>query len=393
MGLQLSNIILPAKAIFHSTRKVLFIIDTLELGGAEQSLLANVTRFNHTNAVVCHLYKGETLKPQFIEKGIKVYSFNIQKQYGFVEAYKQLKKVVGAERPDIMVAYLTRSELVARLVAKYNKVPVVGTFVTDLYAINYNNHLSWMAKRKVWLFKQLNKWTSSICSGFIANSLAIKEANSKQLSIPLQKIKVINRGRESFKFTCKSFERKKEDVVIRFLNVSRLYQAKGHSDLILAFKKFVEVYPFSELHIVGDGPMRDKLQQLITDNQLGEKVFLLGSRNDVPSLISLYDCFVFPSHVEGFSGSLVEAMFAGLPIIASNIPQNKEVVTHQETGYLFEKGSVEDLAEALFWYKDNEIIATAMAKKAYSFAKQNFELEKIVAQFENYLHNAIISQN
>ena len=394
MNLQFSNsVLVKSNSVNHTLRKVLFVIDTLELGGAEQSLLANVLRFKITQAVVCHIYKGETLKPKFIENGITVYSLNITEQYGFIKAYKQLKTIVNKERPNVMVAYLTRSEIVARLVGKFNNVPVIGTFVTDLYATNYNSHLSWMAKQKVWFFKQINKLTSSYCKGFLANSQFIKEANAKQLSIPLQKIQVLNRGRDSYHFICKNFDKKKEDIIIRFLNVSRLYHAKGQIDLILAFKRFVDVYPFAELHIIGEGPMRPKLEQLIISNQLEEKVFLLGARNDVPSIISLYDCFVFPSHVEGFSGSLVEAMFAGLPILATSIPQNKEIITHMETGYMFERENVDELEKAMFWFKDNIPNATLMAKKAYSIAKHNYELDKIVAQFENYLHNPTIYKN
>ena len=79
-------------------RKVLFVIDTLQLGGAEQSLLANSSRFVNTESVICHLYPGEALKPRFAEYGIKVYSLNIKQKYGFVSAYGKLKKIVKEEK-------------------------------------------------------------------------------------------------------------------------------------------------------------------------------------------------------------------------------------------------------------------------------------------------------
>ncbi|WP_066408335.1 glycosyltransferase [Flavisolibacter tropicus] len=221
---------------FLPRKKVLFVIDTLELGGAEQSLLANISRFKNTEGIVCHLYKGETLKPKFIEKGIKVHSLNIEKQYGFGQAYEQLKAIVKTERPDLIVAYLTRSELVARLVGKFNNIPVIGTFVHDLYAKKTHQHLSWLAKKKVWFFKQLNKLTAKVCIGFVANSQFIKESNAKQLAVPLSKIKVINRGRDSSLFACKDLDFKRSDITIRFVNVSRLIPIKGQLELISAFK-------------------------------------------------------------------------------------------------------------------------------------------------------------
>ena len=394
MSLMTTDVILSRNSLtFLPRKKVLFVIDTLELGGAEQSLLANISRFKVTEGVVCHLYCGETLKPQFLEKGIKVHSLNIKKQYGFRDAYKQLNAIAKKERPDIIVAYLTRSELVARLVARFNNIPVIGTFVHDLYAKVTHQHLSWLAKRKVWMFKQLNKLTGKICKGFVANSQCIKESNAKQLAVPLHKIKVINRGRDSSLFTCKNFDFKRSDVTIRFVNVSRLIPIKGQLELIQAFKGFIDRFPYAELHIIGEGVMRGKLEQAIKENGLEEKIFLLGARNDVPDLLPLYDCFVFPTHVEGFSGALVEAMFAGLPVLASDIQQNKEAVTHMDTGYLFQTGNVEAITNAFFWFRDNETLAKKIAEKAHALAKERFELDNIAREFEHYLLNSIVSQN
>lgn len=374
-------------------KKVLFVIDTLELGGAEQSLLENAIRFKQINPVVCHLYAGETLRSKFTDNGIKVYSLNIKKKYAFVKAYTQLKKIVATEKPDLMVPYLTRSEIVSRLIGWFNNVPVVGTFVNDLYCSAYNQHLSWRAKTLVRLFKLINKLTSKICIGFIANSQTIKEANSKHLDIPLDKIEVINRGRDSLKIKCRDFAQTKTNGSLHFLNVSRLYPVKGQRELILGFKKFLENYPNATLHIIGDGPLRKELSKIIDDNALLNKIFLPGARNDVRSILAEYDCFIFPSLVEGFSGAVVEAMFAGLPVLASNIPQNAEAITHLQTGYLFPKGSIEEIEKAMLWYKDNILTANAFAIKAYEFAKENFEQANIVMRFEKYLHNSIARKN
>jgi glycosyltransferase involved in cell wall biosynthesis len=89
----------------------------------------------------------------------------------------------------------------------------------------------------------------------------------------------------------------------------------------------------------------------------------------------------------------VEAMFAGLPVLASDIPVNKEVITHLETGYFFETGSVQSIMQALLWYKDNIAVANTLAANANEHARQNFELEKIAEKLENYLLNMIIAKN
>lgn len=379
--------------VTSETKKVLFVIDTLQLGGAEQSLLENTSRFKKIKPIVCHLYTGEILKPKFIERDIEVYSFNVSKKYGFIEAYKKLKHVIEIEKPNLMVAYLTRSEIVTRLIGRFNNIPVVGTFVNDLYCKSYNQHLSWKARQLVSVFKLINKATSKICVGFISNSQAIKDANANHLNIQPEKIEVINRGRDSFKFKRKSFNKDIIPNQIRFLNVSRLFTVKGHKFMIMGFKKFLKKYPNATLSIIGDGPLFQELSQLINENNLQNNVFLLGSRNDVATLLADYDCFVFPSLVEGFSGAVVEAMFSGLPILASDIPQNKEAITHLETGYLFNKESAEEVEKAMLWFQNNRVNANALAIKAYEYAKEHFELDKIVTRFENYLHSVISENN
>src|ERR1044072_1980393 len=176
--------------------KVLFVIDTLQTGGAEESLFNNLIRFKNIKPVVCHLYAGDLLKPRFTSKGITVHSVALKKKFGFRSAYKQLKQIVQQEQPQLLVAYLTRSELVTRLVSRFTHVPVIGTFVSDLYAGSYNAALSWKAKTAVSFFKWANKATAGYCKGFIANSQTVKQSGAKALLVAADKIEVINRGRD-----------------------------------------------------------------------------------------------------------------------------------------------------------------------------------------------------
>jgi len=372
--------------------KVLFVIDTLQTGGAEQSLLANAIRFKSMQPVVCHLYAGEQLKQRFIDHGIAVHSVRLRKRYGFPQAYKQLKAIVQKEQPDIIVAYLTRSELVARLVGRFGHIPVIGNFVSDLYSDAYNSTLSWKAKVLLPFFKWANKSTACFCKGFIAITEAVKQSNGKTLGIDANKIVVIHRGRDSniFRYQApQTFPGKP----LRFLNVGRLVPVKGQRDLLRAFKEFLPACPDAVLHIAGDGPARESLSALINELGLQNKVVLLGSRNDIPQLINQYDCFVFPSHSEGFGAATLEAMFAGLPVLVSDIPAHKEIVTHMKTGYFFETGSVQSITQALLWYKDNIAVANEMAANANEHARQHFELSTIAGKMENYLLNMIILKN
>lgn len=368
--------------------KVLFVIDTLQVGGAEQSLLDLVTRFHNVQTVVCHIYAGDTLKQGFIDKGIPVYSIDLQRKYAFFSACRQLKAIVNTEKPDLMVAYLTRSEIVTRIVGRVNHIPVIGTFVSDLYGKAYNQGLSRKAKLGVAWFRFLNRTTARFCKTFIANSEAIKQLNAIHLKLPPEKIEVINRGRDSKQFSFlprNSFPGKP----VRFLNIGRLVSVKGQRDLILAFQTFLEAYPDALLHIAGQGPESANLLALIKKLGLENKVSLLGNSNDVPGLLQSYDCFVFPSLSEGFSGAIVEAMMSGLPVLASDIPANREVIQHLTTGYLFETASITATCQAMIWFVNNRQLAGYLAAKAHDYAVQHFELDRIAQKMETYLQQTI----
>jgi glycosyltransferase involved in cell wall biosynthesis len=122
-----------------------------------------------------------------------------------------------------------------------------------------------------------------------------------------------------------------------------------------------------------------------------DKIKLLGSVGNLHEILPTYDCFVFPSHSEGFSGSVVESMMSGVAVLASDISVNKEVVTHEYNGYLFKSGSVEDMYVAMKWFLENRDIAESCATVAVGFSRENFGLNHIAKKLENYLIEKISS--
>ncbi|MFW5967072.1 MAG: glycosyltransferase [Persicimonas sp.] len=118
------------------------------------------------------------------------------------------------------------------------------------------------------------------------------------------------------------------DASFRVVTVGRLAPVKNHKGLIRAFAGVVERVDDAELLIAGEGPMRPDLEALIDELELEEHVELLGFRDDVPRLLESADAFVLPSFSEGLSNALLEAMARGLPVVASDVGGNPEVVEH-----------------------------------------------------------------
>jgi glycosyltransferase involved in cell wall biosynthesis len=130
--------------------------------------------------------------------------------------------------------------------------------------------------------------------------------------------------------------------------VARLARIKNHEVLLRAYAKLrAAPEKKTRLVIVGDGPERASLEELSRQLGIAGDVSFLGERRDTPGLLSAFDIYVLPSFSEGMNLTLLEAMGAGLPVVASRVGGNVEIVEDGNTGYLFPSGNVDALSELL----------------------------------------------
>ncbi len=129
--------------------------------------------------------------------------------------------------------------------------------------------------------------------------------------------------------------------------VARLETQKNVETLLRAFAHLGEQYASARLVLVGDGSLRKRLEAMAEQWTLGSRVFFAGVRDDVGDLLTCFDVFVLPSSFEGTPNALMEAMVAGVPVIATEVDGTTEVVRHGRNGYLFPAGDVAALTKAL----------------------------------------------
>lgn len=192
-----------------------------------------------------------------------------------------------------------------------------------------------------------------------------------------------------------------------FISYGRLLERKGFQDAILAFSEVVKSHPDCTLTIFGEGPFRTRLESLIQDLGLQESVFLPGKlTNPMDALIHGYflnsvstsfnkasdhrllttaNFYLFPSWYEGFSGALVEAMMAGLPIIASDISMNLEAVEDRKTALIFPVQDASALAEKMGWAIQHPQEMEQLGSHARIVAEGTFDIRLIAAQYEQTL--------
>jgi glycosyltransferase involved in cell wall biosynthesis len=158
----------------------------------------------------------------------------------------------------------------------------------------------------------------------------------------------------------------------------RLHPGKGLEDLLVAWAKVLASWPDGRLWLVGDGPLRGSLAAQINRLGLSGRVVLAGTFQQVDELLAAADLFVLPSYEEGMSLALLEAMAAGLPIVASDIPGNRELVEHERHGLLAPPGRIEPLADAMLRIIDNPAAAEPLAQAARQRAIARFSLDQCV---------------
>src|SRR5204863_6176125 len=134
--------------------------------------------------------------------------------------------------------------------------------------------------------------------------------------------------------------------------------------------------------IVGDGPRKRELEDLVVARGLGRHIEFLGHRDDVPSLLASADAFVLPSRSEAFPNSVIEAMAAGLPVIANGVGGLLDLVDDGRTGLLVPPADPEALAPALRFLLENPSRAAAMGAAARVDVQRRFSFERMVAAFE-----------
>jgi glycosyltransferase involved in cell wall biosynthesis len=171
--------------------------------------------------------------------------------------------------------------------------------------------------------------------------------------------------------------------------VARLSPEKDVETLIRAVAIASDGSPPLRLEVAGDGPCRPDLERLTHDLGLSERVRFLGEVQDVPGLLARASLFVLPSRTEGISLTLLEAMARGLPVVATRVGGNSQVVVEGETGLLVPPQDPTSLAEALVRLRGSRDGMRRMGVEARRRVEALFEVRRMVSGYESlYLNQA-----
>jgi glycosyltransferase involved in cell wall biosynthesis len=167
--------------------------------------------------------------------------------------------------------------------------------------------------------------------------------------------------------------------------VGRLDPIKDQITLLRAFNSLVKQSPRAgdglRLVIVGGGDMQHELAQSVSDMRLNSLVTFAGASDDVASQLRTFDVFVLPSLNEGISNTILEAMATGLPVIATSVGGNPELVQQDVTGFLISAGDSEALARKLRYYLENPDVRREHGTAARNRVVNNFSMDSMVDHY------------
>ncbi len=169
----------------------------------------------------------------------------------------------------------------------------------------------------------------------------------------------------------------------RVAMVANLRPEKGHDVLIDAAPEILRAFPLTHFDIVGGGPLRDAMVARVADRGLSAAFTFHGYCDDVPGRLKASDMFVLPSRSEAFPNAVLEAMAAGLPVIASDVGGIPEVVSHERTGLLVPPGDPSSLAGAVTRLLRDASLADRIAAAGRADVAARYSFERMIDAFES----------
>ncbi len=359
--------------------RVMHLLHSLETGGLEKgtaTLVNNMKPEMFESSICCLAGFGPSLK--LIKKEeIKIFDMKTGDSHEpFL--FLRLAKLFKEQRIDILHAKGWPALFDGVLGARIAGIPVViysehGKNIDDFYEIK---------KRRVWTRRLL----APLIDRIVTVSEELKRGLVEVTGLNGKRIVCIHNGVEFPDIYVENEEKRKElgigqgDILVG--TVGRLDPVKNFDIFIRSAKEILDEFPMVKFLLIGDGPIREDLRLLVSELGLSKNIILSGERNDVAELLKVMDIFVLPSKSEGLSNTILEAMSAGLPVIATNVGGNPELVIDGTTGVLIQPDDVSVLAAAIIDLLRDDEKRKKMGDAGFVKAKKEFSIEKMVRSYE-----------
>ena len=286
-----------------------------------------------------------------------------------------LRRGLKRFRPELLQTFLFHANLAGRICSVFTPIRrvVSGIRVSE--------------RRSRWPLR-LDRWTQSLVAAHVCVSQAVADFSVEEARLAASKVHVIRNGVDFEHFATaqprdlRAFNIPKHARVALF--VGRLDPQKNPQLLVDAFCEAKGDPAASDLHLlfVGDGPLRDQVESLARHSQVSANIHFAGPQSDVAGLMRSATALVLPSRWEGMPNVVLEAMAAGLPVIASDVDGTSELIADGKTGVLFTSEDLNGLSAALKSTLADPSLAQQRAVAAQHVVEKHFTWESIAAEYD-----------
>ncbi|MBN2320668.1 MAG: glycosyltransferase [Acidobacteria bacterium] len=339
------------------------------------TLIQGLHHRGHRVHLVC--FPGTTLETQARDLGISVHTIAIRSEAGVISLFR-LYSVLRSVRPDFLAFNTPKPILLGKLASRFAPTGARIIFRRVDFPLRRN-------------FISRMKYTRGI-DCIIAISQSIK-ARLQQGGVPASLIKTIYEGVDLSLFPeYPEPEKRPPDARVTVGAVSHLSHEKGLSYLVEASALIPDVKRRARFIVVGDGPCREELQNLVRDKGLESCYYFAGFQTVTSDLLKDFDIFVQPSLSEGLGSAIMEAMACSLPVIGSRVGGIPELVRDGENGLLVPPADAENLSKAMQQLLNNPENCRKMGMEGRKRVEAEFTIERKILETEK-LCNTLLGKS
>lgn len=372
--------------------RVVFCIDGMGIGGTELNAFRTAERLDPSRfdvSVVCLQQRGPLLA-RYLERGIRVRAFPLGRLYG-IRALRQgvrLARYLSAQRVDIVHSHDAYNNIFSTVWARVARAPVV------IASRRWCDDLPRQALVVV------NRLGFRLADCVIANSTPVASLLAREDRVSAERIAVVPNFVDDAAFACLSSARRAQlafelgivaDAIVIGC-IAGLRPVKDHETLINAIAALRPRWPMLRLVLVGDGPSRPSLERLVRQLNLNDVVRFAGVRPNEPNLHHLFDISVLSSLSEGLPNTIVEAMAAGKPVVATRVGGVTDAVVEGETGTLVAPRSSTDFAFAIEQLLRDPQLRESMGNAARRRARAKFHVTSVLGTLEGLYERLLMSR-
>lgn len=356
--------------------KILHVLPSLEIGGMETALIHLINGLDPTlfeNFIFCFDSRNEKepLQDRLRNPDLPIFKFHKGEGIAYGLPWR-ISRILKNENIDIIHTRNFAALLYGAVAARFTTTPSV---ISDI-----RGHLPEDQGAKT-------KRLSFLISQFVTVSNDLKNILIEKFKIPENKIRTIYNGVIEKHRTAPAQLARTQlgldagNFVIG--TVGRLEPVKDYGTLVRASQPILQENPAARLLFVGDGSQRSALEKLAQELGISGQTIFTGYQHEVDIFLPAIDVFVLTSISEGISNVLLEAMTHGIPIVATGVGGNPEVVVGDETGFLVPVGDVLSLTEKIKHFADTPGLRHKMGAAGQRRVQQQFSMQQMIAAYQH----------